>query len=97
MVFDQVNDVQEHNLLRGMSSFQQQPQNRLCRAADCAPWKGGDAEGGAGGQANVSAQMLRAQPMAYLPSSSLAALDTPPPGMAIMVFFSASKRCTLAT
>jgi hypothetical protein len=28
------------------------------------PLQGGDAEGGAGGQANVSAQMLRAQAMA---------------------------------
>lgn len=43
------------------------------------------------GQASVSAQMLRAQPWAYLPSSSLAALDTPPePGTVSMVFFSAS-------
>ena len=41
--------------------------------------------------AKLSAQILRAQAMAYLPSSSLAALETPPePGTVNMVFLSAS-------
>ena len=40
---------------------------------------------------NMSAQMLRAQDSAYLPSSSLAAADTPPaPCTGITVFFAAS-------
>ena len=79
---------------RAKCPLQQQPRDRLRRAAGCAHLRGDALKARRRGgpvQASVSAQMLRAHASAYLPSSSLAAAETPPEsGTVSMVFLAAS-------